>query len=100
VRKSLFLALCFFLTHIAAHADPIEDALNQKYKAQILALRSPFTKGDQKFDSAGQPANTHADDRWLAYGAIYVDTLSLLLTLCFCSVAALPSLEHKKTVSP
>jgi TonB family protein len=77
VRKSLFLALCFFLTHIAAQADPIEDALNQKYKAQILALRSPFTKGDQKFDSAGQPANAHANSRWLAYGAIYVDTLSL-----------------------
>lgn len=77
LRKTCLLAFCFFFIHIAAHADSIEDALNQKYKNQVLPLRTPFTKGDQKFDSAGQPLDAHPNDPWLAYGAIYVNMLSL-----------------------
>src|SRR6476646_5328487 len=52
-RNALICFLALFLNQ-AAHADSIKDALNHKYKHQILALRSPFTKGDLKFDSAGQ----------------------------------------------
>jgi hypothetical protein len=73
----LFLAVLLFQT-AAACADSIKDALNHKYKNQILALRSPFTSGrDQKFDSAGQPLNARPAGRWLLYGGIYVEKLNL-----------------------
>ncbi|HEX3155100.1 MAG TPA: energy transducer TonB [Candidatus Angelobacter sp.] len=72
----LFLAVLLFQTAIA-HADSLKDALNHKYKNQILALRSPFTKGDLKFDSAGQSLRSAKSSGWLLYGAIYVEKLSL-----------------------
>src|SRR5260221_503136 len=58
-------------------AENVKDALNHKYKNQILALRSPFTAGDQKFDSAGQPLNSRPKGPWLLYGGIFVEKLNL-----------------------
>jgi hypothetical protein len=61
--NALILLSALFLVQ-AAHADAIKDALNHKYKKHILALRSSFTAGDQKFDSAGNPADQKK--RWSA----------------------------------
>jgi TonB family protein len=73
-----FLAVLLFQT-VAAHAESVKDALNHKYKNQILALRSPFNAGyDQKVDSAGQPLNARPSGPWLLYGGIYVEKLNLL----------------------
>src|SRR6478672_8296259 len=77
-RKAAFLLLAASLLQTAvAHADSLKDALNHKYKNQLLALRSPFTKGDQKFDSAGHSLNGAPNSGWLLYGAIYVEKLNL-----------------------
>jgi TonB family protein len=76
-RKAIFCLLVLFLIQ-AAHADSIKDALNHKYKNQLLALRSPFSTGrDQKFDSAGQPLNARPKGSWLLYGGILVEKLNL-----------------------
>jgi TonB family protein len=68
------LALSLFAT---ARADSLKDALNQKYKNHVLALRTPFVHGDQKFNSAGQLLNARSSDPWLLYGAIQVEKLNL-----------------------
>jgi len=60
-----------------ARADSVKDALSHKYKNHILALRSPFTARDQKFDSAGQPLNARPTGSWLLYGGIFVEKLNL-----------------------
>src|ERR1700704_1043216 len=73
-RLFLALLLCYFVT---AHAESLKDVLNQKYKNQVLALRSPFSAGDQKFDSAGHPVNAAPNSGWLVYGGIYVEKLNL-----------------------
>jgi len=72
----LFLAVLLFQTALA-HADSVKDALNHKYKNQVLALRSPLTADDQKFDSAGQSLDTVPSSGWLLYGGIYVEKLNL-----------------------
>jgi len=77
-RKAALLLLAASFLHTAvAHADSLKDDLDHKYKKQVLALRTPFTHGDQKFDSAGQPIGTRSSGRWLTYGAIYVEKLNL-----------------------
>jgi TonB family protein len=70
IRNALICLLALFLVQ-AAHADSIKDALNHRYKNQILALRSPLTAGDQKFDSAGHSIDTPPNSGWLLYGGIY-----------------------------
>lgn len=75
-RQAIFCLLALFLIP-AAHAENIKDALNHQYKNQILALRSPFTAGDQKFDPAGHPLNAAPSSGWLLYGGIYVERLNL-----------------------
>jgi TonB family protein len=75
-RQAIFCLLALFLVH-AAHAEDIKDALSQKYKDRVLALRTPFAHGDQKFNSAGQLLNAHSSDPWLLYGAIQVEKLNL-----------------------
>jgi len=72
----LFLAVLLFQADVA-HCESIKDALNHKYKNHILALRSPFTATDQKFDSAGHSLNAPPNSAWLLYGGIYVDKLNL-----------------------
>jgi TonB family protein len=72
----LFLAVLLFQS-AAAHAESVKDALNHKYKKQVLALRSPFISGDQKFDSAGQSLGPRPTATWLIYGGIYVEKLNL-----------------------
>lgn len=72
----LFLAVLLFQA-VTAHADTIKDALSQKYKDRVLALRTPFARGDQKFNSAGQLLNAHSSDPWLLYGAFQVEKLNL-----------------------
>ena len=76
-RKALFFPLLICLFRTPAHADSLKDALNHKYKNQVLALRSPLTAGDQKFDSAGQPVNARPTGPWLLYGGIYAEKLNL-----------------------
>jgi len=76
--KAALLLLAASLFHTApSRADSIKDDLNHKYKKQVLALRTPFTRGDQKFDSAGQPIGSRSSGQWLVYGAIYVEKLNL-----------------------
>jgi TonB family protein len=77
--KFCFLLICFFFVHLAARAESIKDALNHKYKKQVLALRSPFTQGTQKFDSQGQPMEAPPQGPWLLYGGIYIQSVSLSL---------------------
>jgi hypothetical protein len=73
-RKTAILLFAAFLSQISvSRANSFKDALSHKYKNQILALRSPFTATDQKFDSAGQPLNARPAGRWLLYGGIYVE---------------------------
>lgn len=74
--SALFLAVFLFQT-ATARSESVKDTLNHKYKDQILALRSPLTAPDQKFDSAGQPLNARPTATWLLYGGIYVEKLNL-----------------------
>ena len=77
-RKAYFVFVCFFLAQIAvAHADSLQNSLNEKYKNHVMALRSPFTHGDQKFDSSGKSLNPPPAGPWLTYGGIYVKKLKL-----------------------
>jgi len=77
-RKAAFLLLAASLLQAAiAHAESVKDALNHKYKKQVLALRSPLTAGNQKFDSAGHSLNAPPNSGWLVYGGIYVEKLNL-----------------------
>ncbi len=77
-RKAYFVFVCFLLTQIAtAHADSLQNSLNQKYKDHVMALRSPFTHGNQKFDSSGKSSNLPPAGPWLTYGGIYVKSLKL-----------------------
>jgi TonB family protein len=77
-RKAIFLFPALLVLHVAiAHADGVKDALKQKYKNQLLALRSPLTGRTQKFDSSGQPANPPSVGQWLFYGGIYVEKLDV-----------------------
>jgi TonB family protein len=75
-RKALICLLALVLVE-AAHADSLKEALNHKYKNQILALRSPLTKGDQKFDSAGHSLSIAKSSGWLLYGGISVKKINL-----------------------
>jgi TonB family protein len=75
-RKALTCFLALFLIQ-AGRADSIKDVLNHKYKNHILALRSPFTAADQKFDSAGHSLTAAPNSGWLMYGGIYVERLNL-----------------------
>jgi TonB family protein len=74
-RKAFICFLALFLIQ-TGRAQSVKDALNHKYKNQVLALRSPFTARDQKFDSAGQPLNAPTGS-WLLYGGIFVEKLNL-----------------------
>jgi TonB family protein len=77
-RKAAFLLLARSLAPAAtARAESLKDALSHQYKKQVLALRTPFTHGDQKFDSSGQPLNARPSDPWLLNGAIHVEKLNL-----------------------
>jgi TonB family protein len=76
IRNALMCLLALFLAQ-TAHADSIKDALNHKYKNHILALRSPFTGSDQKFDSAGRSLDGAPNSAWLIYGGVYVEKLNL-----------------------
>jgi len=77
-RKAVFLFPALLLLHVAiARADGVKDALNHKYKNQLLALRSPLTGRTQKFDSSGRPLDPPSNAQWLFYGGIYVEKLGL-----------------------
>lgn len=76
-RKALFFFLLALFVVQSAHADSLKDALTHKYKNQLLALRSPFTSRDQKFDSLGQSLSTIKRSGWLLYGGIYIEKVNL-----------------------
>ncbi len=76
-KTSVLILAVLFLRVPAAFADSLKDALSHQYKNHILALRSPFTARDQKFDSAGQPLNSSPPGPWLLYGGILVEKLNL-----------------------
>ena len=96
--KTIILVGLFFAQISCAHADSLKDALNHKYKNQVLALRSPFTAGkNQKFDSSGHSLNAAPSSGWLLYGGIYVEKLSLSPdTLRLDGHRAASGLENKK----
>ena len=75
--KTCFLLLILCLTQIIAHADNLQDTLNQQYKKHVIVLRSPFSSGDQEFDSNGKSLNPAPAGPWLSFGAIYVEKLKL-----------------------
>jgi TonB family protein len=78
LRKALFLfSALFFFNSAIAHADSVKDELKQKYKNQLLALRSPLTGRVQKFDSSGQSLDPPSNGQWLFYGGIYVEKLDV-----------------------
>jgi TonB family protein len=77
-RKTSVLFLAVLLIQAAtARAESVKDALNHKYKKQVLALRSPLTAGNQKFDSAGHSLKSVPNSGWMIYGGIYVEKLNL-----------------------
>jgi TonB family protein len=75
-RNVLICLSALFLIQ-TGRAQSLKDVLNHKYKNHILALRSPFTAADQKFDSAGHSLNAAPTSGWLIYGGIYVEKLNL-----------------------
>ena len=75
-RKALIFFFALFFIQLA-HAQGLKDALDQKYKNKLLALRTPFSSGDQKFDSDGHLLSDPAHGAWLVYGGIYVEKLDL-----------------------
>jgi TonB family protein len=75
-RNALICLLALFLVP-AVQAGSLKEALNHKYKKHILALRSPFTARDQRFDSAGQPLNARPTGPWLLYGGIFIEKINL-----------------------
>jgi TonB family protein len=77
MTRNVLVCLLALVLVPAVHADSIKDALSHKYKNHILALRSPFTAGDQKFDSAGHSLTAAPTSGWLMYGGIYVEKLNL-----------------------
>lgn len=76
-RPLLLLLLIFSALATPAHADGVKDELKQKYKNQLLTLRSPSTGRTQKFDASGQPVTPPSPGQWLCYGGIYVDKVDL-----------------------
>lgn len=77
-RKTSVLFLAVLLVQAtAAGAESVKDALNHKYKKQVLSLRAPLAGGNQKFDSAGHSLNGPPNAGWLIYGGIYVEKLNL-----------------------
>jgi TonB family protein len=74
--------IAFLLTLVVVQAaavsdNDLQDLLKKQYTKQVLALRSPFQKGDQEFDSDGKPLNTASAGEWAFYGAIQVKKLNL-----------------------
>jgi TonB family protein len=76
IRKNLIYLVALFMIQIG-RAESIKDALDHKYKNHLLALRMPFSSGDQKFDSDGHLLSDPAHGAWLIYGGIYVEKLDL-----------------------
>ena len=72
----LLFALCFFQI-TAARGDSVKDAVEQKYKKHVLAVRFPLTGRTQKFDSSGQPASLPGKGQWVSYGGIYVEKVDV-----------------------
>ncbi|HZI56704.1 MAG TPA: energy transducer TonB [Verrucomicrobiae bacterium] len=78
LRKALFLfPALFFFNLFIAHADAVKDALDQKYKKHVLAVRIPFTGGTEKFDSSGQPLKVPNKGQWVTYGGIYIEKINI-----------------------
>jgi hypothetical protein len=75
-RKALIFLFALFLVPAALAAN-VKDALNHKYKHQIIGLRSPYSSGEQKFDSAGHTLNPPPGGPCLVYGGIYVEKINL-----------------------
>ena len=76
-RCARFLLLALSLAYISpACAENVKGALNH-YKKQVLALRAPLTRGDQIFDSSGQPTSPRPEGPWLLYGGIYVQKIGI-----------------------
>jgi TonB family protein len=72
----LLFALCLFQI-AAARGDSVKDALEQKYKKQVLAVRVPLTGRTQKFDSSGQPVKVPNKGQWVTYGGIYIEKMDV-----------------------
>jgi TonB family protein len=77
-RKAVFLLLALLLSHaVTAHADSVKDALDQKYKKHVFAVRFPFTGSTEKFDSSGQPVKVPNKGQWVTYGGIYIEKINV-----------------------
>jgi TonB family protein len=75
-RPILLLLLIFPVLSAPVFAESLKDALNHEYQKHLLALRPPFTSGDQKFDSTGRPL-AQPEGKWLLYGGIFVEKINV-----------------------
>jgi TonB family protein len=77
LKTGLLLIAVFFAACSASWSESVKDSLNNKYKGQVLALRTPFSQDKMTFDSAGQPLHAPPSGPWLAYGGLHVEKLEL-----------------------
>lgn len=76
MQPRAYLAFLALFLVPAAYAASLNDELGQRYKNQVLALRSPFVHGDQIFDSTGHPLNSSSSP-WQLYGGILIRAVKL-----------------------
>ena len=79
MKKSvLIVLLALTLAHAApAFADDLEKTLKSQYEKHVLGLRNSIDQTHQEFDSTGKPLYQVRQERWMVYGGIYVEKLSL-----------------------
>ncbi|HET6844505.1 MAG TPA: energy transducer TonB [Candidatus Angelobacter sp.] len=73
----IFLALAIRVQITPAFASELEKTLKSQYGKHVLGLRSPIQGTHLKFDSTGKLVAPLPPGRWLAYGGIRVEKISL-----------------------
>jgi hypothetical protein len=96
-KTGVLLLVLSFLRIALSQAESVKDALDQKYKKHVLALRFPFAHGDMKFDSAGQPlyARLPRGHGW-SVAAFTIENLSLSQDTLQMKGRRIASTEKKK----
>ena len=74
---ALLLALPGTRAAAISNDGDLNNLLNQQYKKQVLALRSPIQNKHLEFDSDGKSLKAVPEGGWTIHGAIRVEKLSL-----------------------
>src|ERR1700724_2731924 len=74
---ALLLALPGSWAAAISNDGDLNNLLNQQYKKQVLALRSPIQNKHLEFDSDGKSLKAVPEGGWTIHGAIRVEKLSL-----------------------